>query len=212
MTWGKEAQRLKCQQNLAKEMGGDTAIAKQHSRGRLTMRERIDKLLDTGSFHEIGSIAGKAGYDNNGNPVSFTHVARVPGHGRIGGRPVCVEGGDFTIKGGWADPTRFVSIGGFTPEKMALEWRMPFVRLLDSAGGSVERIEEYRRNLAQAVIAGHRSQVLEAKPFPRDSTLPLSCPSPYSTIQTGVSATSRPLASMSCRLTAQLRSLSERLG
>jgi acetyl-CoA carboxylase carboxyltransferase component len=146
MTWEKDIDRLKHEQQLARNMGGSEGIARQHSRGRLTVRERIDLLLDKGSFQEIGSIAGKAEYDKKGNLVSFTHVPRVIGHGTINGSPVGVEGGDFTIHGGWADPTSFVSIGGFTMEKMCLDRRMPLIRLLDSAGGSVERIEEMGRS------------------------------------------------------------------
>jgi len=146
MTWEKDIDRLKQEQELARQMGGKEGIERQHSRGRLTVRERIDLLLDKDSFKEIGSIAGKADYDEKGKLKSFTHVSRVIGHGSINGIPVGVEGGDFTIHGGWADPTSFVSIGGFTMEKMCLDRRMPLIRLLDSAGGSVERIEQMGRS------------------------------------------------------------------
>lgn len=146
MTWQREVDRLRHQQELASHMGGSENVAKQHSRGRLSVRERIALLLDEDSFKEIGSIAGNAQYDGEGNLETFTHAARVTGYGRINGQMVCVEGGDFTIHGGWADPTSFVSIGGFTPEKMAQEWRIPFIRLLDSAGGSVKRIAELGRS------------------------------------------------------------------
>jgi len=142
MTWQREVDRLKYQQEMARQMGGSENIARQHAKGRLTVRERIDLLLDKNSFKEIGSIAGTAEYDGDSNLVSFTHAPRVIGYGRINNRMVCIEGGDFTIHGGWADPTSFTSVGGFTPEKMAREWRMPLIRLLDSAGGSVQRIAE----------------------------------------------------------------------
>jgi acetyl-CoA carboxylase carboxyltransferase component len=141
MTWQPEIDELKRRREMAKQMGGDEGIARQHSRGRLTVRERIDSLLDRDSFREIETFAGRAEYDDKGELESFTHAARVTGYGKIDGRTVCVEGGDFTIRGGWADPTSFVGIGGFTPEKMSLAWRVPFIRLLDSAGGSVLRIE-----------------------------------------------------------------------
>ena len=135
MTWQKEVDELRHRQELAKQMGGAENIARQHSRGRLTVRERIDLLFDRDSFQEIGTLAGKAEYDDNGELKSFTHVARVVGYGRINGRSVCVEGGDFTIRGGWADPTSFVSVGGFTPQKLSLEWRIPlfacWIRLVE---------------------------------------------------------------------------------
>ena len=146
MTWQKEIDELKHRQKLAKQMGGAEAIAKQHSRGRLTVRERIDSLLDQDSFQEIQSLAGNAEYDDKGELKSFTHAARVIGYGRINGRLVCVEGEDFTIRGGSRDPFSFASVGGFTPEKMAVEWRIPFIRLIDSGGGSVKRIEEVGRS------------------------------------------------------------------
>jgi acetyl-CoA carboxylase carboxyltransferase component len=142
MSWQKEIDELKRRKELAAEMGGAEAIDKQHARGRLTVRERIEILLDPDSFREIGSIAGNATYDEEGNLESFTHVARVTGYGTIDQRTVCVEGGVFTIRGGWADPTSFLGPGGFTPAKMALQWRIPYIRLLDSAGGSVTRIDD----------------------------------------------------------------------
>jgi acetyl-CoA carboxylase carboxyltransferase component len=147
MNWQKEIDELRNRKRLAKQMGGTEGIARQHSRGRLTVRERIDLLLDPGSFQEIGTFAGEAEYDNKNELQSFTHAPRVAGYGRISGRPVCLQGGDFTIRGGWADPTSFVDPGGFSIEKMSLEWRIPFIRLLDSAGGSVLRIKELGRTV-----------------------------------------------------------------
>jgi acetyl-CoA carboxylase carboxyltransferase component len=151
MSWHKEIDELKQRHEMAKEMGGVENIARQHKKGRLTVRERFDVLLDHGSFREIQSLAGKADYDKEGNLKSFTHAPRITGYGMIEGRPVCIEGDDFTIRGGWADPTSFMSIGGFTPEKMALEWRIPFIQLLDSAGGSVLNVE----NLKRTVLLGN---------------------------------------------------------
>lgn len=147
MSWQKEIDELRHRQELAKQMGGAEPIAKQHSRGRLTVRERIDLLCDRDSFKEIGTLAGKAEYNDNGKLKSFIHMPRVMGYGKINGRPVCVEGADFTIRGGWADPTSFASLGGFTPEKLSLERHIPFIRLLDSAGGSVLSIEARGRTL-----------------------------------------------------------------
>ena len=112
MVWKKEIDELKRRGKLAKQMGGAEAVARQHSKGRLTVRERIDVLLDRDTFKEIGTLAGRAEYDGNGKLKSFTHMPRVTGYGKINDRLVCVEGADFTIRGGWADPTSFASIGG----------------------------------------------------------------------------------------------------
>jgi acetyl-CoA carboxylase carboxyltransferase component len=151
MTWQNEIDELRRRQELAKQMGGAEGVARQHSKGRLTVRERIDSLLDPNSFKEIGSIFGKAEYDDKDELKSFTHAAHVIGTGRINGRAVCIDGGDFTIRGGWSDPTSFVGIGGFTIEKMSLERRIPFIRLLDSAGGSVVSI----KNKGRTVLLGN---------------------------------------------------------
>ena len=61
--WEPELAELRQRIALAKELGGPERVARQHDGGRLTVRERIDRMLDPGSFHEIGAIAGKATYD-----------------------------------------------------------------------------------------------------------------------------------------------------
>ena len=60
MSWKDEADKIYHRRELAKEQGGSEAIARQHNKGRLTIRERIDALLDKGSFDEIGQGAGDA--------------------------------------------------------------------------------------------------------------------------------------------------------
>src|SRR5512137_3023499 len=66
MTWEPELEELRQRQALAREMGGPDKIARQRAAGRLTVRERIGTLLDSGSFHEIGSITGNGTYDEAG--------------------------------------------------------------------------------------------------------------------------------------------------
>ena len=65
--WEPELEELRLRQTIARQMGGEERVARQHKGGRLTVRERIDQMLDPGTFKEIGSIAGKASYDENGN-------------------------------------------------------------------------------------------------------------------------------------------------
>jgi len=69
--WEPELLELRHRQALAREMGGPERVERQHKGGRLTVRERIDRLLDAGTFQEIGSIAGKAWYDAKGNITEF---------------------------------------------------------------------------------------------------------------------------------------------
>ena len=127
---------------LAKEMGGEERVARQHQGGRLTVRERIDRMLDAGSFHEIGAIAGKATYDADSRQITaFTPANCVFGRGTVDGRPVVVAGDDFTLRGGSAD----ASIKGKPKmsEQIAAEFRMPIIRLIEGSGGggSVKTIE-----------------------------------------------------------------------
>ena len=147
MSWQPEIDEMHARRAMAEKMGGEEEVARQHGKGRLTVRERLQSLLDKDSFKEIGTFFGNAVYNEDGSLKSFTHVSRVVGTGRIDHRPVCVDGGDFTIRGGWGDPTTFVGVGRFSIEQMAVERRLPYIRLLDSAGGSVESIRAKGRTM-----------------------------------------------------------------
>ena len=59
MTWQKEIEELAERIALAHRMGGPERVARQHEAGRLTVRERIARMLDPDSFQEIGAIAGR---------------------------------------------------------------------------------------------------------------------------------------------------------
>ena len=88
---------------LAEAMGGAEKVARQHEFGKLTIRERIDAIVDAGSFHEIGKLAGVARYDDDGTLIAFTPANFVFGTAEIDGRPVMISGDDFTVRGGSAD-------------------------------------------------------------------------------------------------------------
>ena len=103
MSWQPEIDDLRRREEMARRMGGPDKIKRQHDGGKLTVRERIERLLDAGSFHEIGAIAGKAQYDEAGNLIDFMASNFVMGRGRIDGRTVSVGGDDFTVRGGAAD-------------------------------------------------------------------------------------------------------------
>src|SRR6266480_3428424 len=100
MSWEDEVAELRRREELAKRMGGEEKVARQHAAARLTVRERIDALLDPDSFHEIGAIAGRAEYGEDGSLTEFRPANFVMGRGRIDGRPVVVAGDDFTVRGG----------------------------------------------------------------------------------------------------------------
>ena len=65
MVWQPEIEELRHRRHLAEQMGGLKGIERQHSRGKLTVRERIEALADPGSFQEIGSLAGSARYEHD---------------------------------------------------------------------------------------------------------------------------------------------------
>src|SRR5438132_10774798 len=119
-------------------MGGDDRIAKQHERGKLTVRERLDLLFDADSFVELGLLAEQ-------QPVRGTEVSSdgtpadgvVTGHGLVDGRQVWVIAYDFTVMAG--------SMGAVGEQfkaarvrDFALRYRKPIVWLLDSAGARIQ--------------------------------------------------------------------------
>ncbi len=115
----------------------DPGVVRQRSRGKLTCRERIDLLLDEGSFHEIGSVTGFASYDEDGNVLDFTPANHVGGWGSMETRTVIVCADDFTSRGGHADGA--VGAKSSHLDRLSIEMRAPSIRLLDgsSGGGSV---------------------------------------------------------------------------
>lgn len=150
MSWEKELDELRRREELAKKMGGEERVNRQHDQDRLTVRERIDILLDDDSFHEVGALAGNASYDDAGEMTDFTPSNFVMGSGRLDGRRVVVGGDDFTVRGGAADG-RVGNKMGYS-EKMALELRLPMVRLVDGTGGggSVKTLETIGRTYVPA--------------------------------------------------------------
>ena len=64
MSWEKEARELEQRRHLAKQQGGVDGIAKPHAKGRLTIRERIDALLDDGTFVEEGQATAIPEYND----------------------------------------------------------------------------------------------------------------------------------------------------
>ena len=108
----------------------------------LTVRERIERLFDPGSFHETGALAGRASYDEGGELEGFLPANTVIGQGRIDGRRAVVQGDDFTIRGGAADAAIWEK--AVHAERMAHDLRLPLVRLVDGTGGggSVKTLEQ----------------------------------------------------------------------
>ena len=142
MGWEPEIDELRRREALARELGGAERVERQRASGRLTVRERIDRLLDRDSFHETGAIAGVGTYDPSGELEAFRPANVVVGRGRIEGRRVAVQGDDFTVRGGAADAAIFRK--AVYAEQLANELRIPLVRLVDGTGGggSVKQLEQ----------------------------------------------------------------------
>jgi acetyl-CoA carboxylase carboxyltransferase component/biotin carboxyl carrier protein len=140
-SWAPTLAQVKALQDIAHARfapgSSDPGVVRQRARGKLTCRERIDLLLDPGSFREVGSIAGFASYDSDGAIADFTPANHVGGWGKMEGRQAVVCADDFTSRGGHSDG----SIGGKSNylDRLSLEFKCPSIRLLDgsSGGGSV---------------------------------------------------------------------------
>jgi acetyl-CoA carboxylase carboxyltransferase component len=119
---------------------------RQKQAGKLWVRERIEQLLDEGSFQEIGSVSGTVTWKKTApmreKPVAFVPSNNVQGAGTLRGRKVLLTADDFSIRSGHADgashgKTVYV-------EKLAIALRLPVVKLVDgsSGGGSVTTIRK----------------------------------------------------------------------
>ena len=133
MTWQDEANEIQRRKTLALAQGGDAAIDKQHSQGRLTIRERIDALIDPGSLEEIGPAAGTGHYDQDNNLIDFDPANFILGFAMIHGRRVVVGGEDFTLRGGSPSPAGLRK--SVYAEELALQYKVPLVRLHEGSGG-----------------------------------------------------------------------------
>jgi len=150
----------------ALKAGGDAAIARQHDRGRLTARERLEYLLDEGTFQELDLLnrhhATGMGIEN---ARPYTDGV-VTGFGKIDGRQVCVYAQDFTVFGGSLGETHGEKIHKI--QDLALSMGLPLISLNDGGGA---RIQEgvaglnayggiFRRNAAASGVVPQVSVIL----------------------------------------------------
>lgn len=123
-------------------MGGEEKVARQHSRGKMDARARLQALVDQGSFREIGKIAGRGRYGPDGALEDLAASNFIFGRADIDGRPVVASADDFTVRGGAADAAlhrKFIQC-----EAMAHEYQLPLIRMIDGTGGggSVRTLED----------------------------------------------------------------------
>ena len=135
MSWKKEIKEISLRKKLALGQGGKEAIDLQHAKGRLTLRERINLLLDDNSFEEVGKISGGIEHKDDGSIESFTPANFILGFGEIDKKKVVIGGEDFTVKGG--SPNAAGNRKSVYTEELAVQYMFPLIRLHEGGGGSV---------------------------------------------------------------------------
>ncbi len=135
-TYEEKLSQLEELRHAAVHSASEKAVEKQHERGKLTARERIDLLLDPGSFEELDTFVRHRTTDFDMDKNRPWGDAVVTGHGLIDGRPVCVFSQDFTVFGG--------SLGEVMAEKMckvmdlAAKIGCPVIGINDSGGARIQ--------------------------------------------------------------------------
>ncbi|MEX2195865.1 MAG: acyl-CoA carboxylase subunit beta [Thermoleophilaceae bacterium] len=135
-TFEEKAAQLNELRDAAIHSASETAVEKQHAKGKLTARERIEKLLDPGSFQELDTFVRHRTHDFEMQKNRPWGDAVVTGHGTIDGRPMCVFSQDFTVFGG--------SLGEVMGEKMckvmdlAAKIGCPVIGINDSGGARIQ--------------------------------------------------------------------------
>jgi acetyl-CoA carboxylase carboxyltransferase component len=162
-SWAAEVEELKFRRQQAQALGGAEAVAKHHDRGRLTIRERVQRLADARSFQEVGTLTGQGKYEGT-TLKGVTPAPYVMGLARIDGRPVAIGGEDFTIRGGssWSGDRKKGGQGGFV-EDLAASYLIPLVNLIDGSGGSVTSITRRGHAIFPGVHGFERSVELLGK-------------------------------------------------
>lgn len=134
--WDKLLEDLDSRKARAIKGGGDARIAKQHEKGKLTARERLNILFDEDTFVEINSLVSSRINDFGMDTKKVPGDGVVCGYGRVNGRVVFASAQDFTVIGG--------ALGEYHAKKicnvmdMAMNAKAPFIEINDSGGARIE--------------------------------------------------------------------------
>ena len=158
MSWESEVKELERRRYLALQQGGEASIAKQHARGRMTIRERIDVLMDEGSFREHGRATATPVYDENDELIEYVPANYIVGFGEVAGRRITVGGEDFTLKGG--SPNASGLRKSVYAEHLAVQYKTPLVRLLEGGGGSVKGSGKKGGSVGEPVFTEPRFKII----------------------------------------------------
>jgi propionyl-CoA carboxylase beta chain len=129
-------EKLDLRRSDAKQGGGQTRIAAQHKRGKLTARERIELLLDKGSFEEFDMFVEHRSSDFGMEKQKIPGDGVVTGWGTVNGRTVFLFSKDFTVFGGSLSETHAQKI--VKVQDMALKARAPIIGLFDAGGARIQ--------------------------------------------------------------------------
>lgn len=130
------SEELKARREQAKLGGGEAKIKNQHEKGKLTARERIDLLVDSGSFEEIGMFVKHRSTDFGLDKLNYPGDGVVTGFAKIDGRPIALYSQDFTVFGGSLSETHAEKIVKIM--KLALKAGVPIIGLNDSGGARIQ--------------------------------------------------------------------------
>lgn len=136
MSWDKAIDELEERRRMSYIGGGEEAIEKQHDKGKLTARERLEILFDEGTFVEVDDLVESRIDDFGLDKKRIPGDGVITGYGKINGRTVFASSEDFTVIGG--------SLGEYHSRKiihiqdMALRMRCPIVTINDSGGARIE--------------------------------------------------------------------------
>ena len=158
MSWENEVKELERRRHLAKQQGGKEGIAKQHAKGRLTIRERIDTLLDPNSFREHGQATASPVYDDDDEIIEYAPANYIVGFGKIDQRRIVVGGEDFTLKGG--SPNAAGLRKSVYAEHLAVQYKVPLIRMLEGGGGSVKGSAKKGGTVGEPVFTEPRFKII----------------------------------------------------
>jgi len=136
MSHESDAEFLRRKRAQARAPAGEAAVARQHERGKLTARERVERLLDPGSFVELDAFAVHRTDAFGLADKKFVGDGVITGHGTIDGRRICIFSQDFTVLGG--------SLGEVFAEKickimdLAVKIGCPVIGINDSGGARIQ--------------------------------------------------------------------------
>ena len=127
---------LKEREAKLKEMGGEAAVKKQHDRGKLTARERIDLLFDPGTFRETDIFMKHRGTLFGLDKLEIPADGVITGYGKVAGRPVCAFSQDFTARAGTLGEMHSKKICKILD--LSMKSGIPVVGFNDSGGARIQ--------------------------------------------------------------------------